>query len=198
MRYPLVETATGLLFSWVFWQFGTSLNTLGYWAFLSWLLALALIDLDTMTLPNPLTQSGLVAGLVFQAAIGWQVSQGTGIASHLMAGIGSAVLGIWLFDAILMVGTIAFGQAAMGGGDPKLAATIGAWLGWKSLLLTGFLACALGASVGGGAIALGWIDRRQPIPFGPFLALAAALTLFWGQFILSSYLNLFFPIANNS
>lgn len=189
-RYPAVEAITGLLFALVFWYFGFTFATVGYWVFLSWLLALSLIDLDTMTLPNALTQSGLVLGLGFQVARNWH--QGS-IPESLLLGIGSAVLGIWLFDLIRLVGTIAFGQPAMGGGDPKLAATIGAWLGWQYLLVASFLACAVGALVGGGAIAMGWLKRKQAMPFGPFLALGAALTVFWGNWLLSTYLNLFFP-----
>ncbi len=189
-RYPVVELATGILFLLVFWQFQVSTQTLSYWTFCSWLLALSIIDLDTMTLPNVLTKSGLVAGLVFQiiSATSWVVG-----VNNLMSGVIGAVLGIWLFDAITLLGSITLGQAAMGGGDAKLAAMLGAWLGWKYLLLAGFLACALGAVVGGGAIALGWLSRRQPIPFGPFLALGAAITLFGGEAILSAYLRLIFP-----
>lgn len=193
VRYPLIEAVTGLLFIWIFWQFGFNLTTVGYWAFLSWLLALSLIDLDTMTLPNALTQSGLVLGLGFQMAQGWQASHlPRTSASYLLMGIGSAVLGIWLFDIIGFFGTIAFGQTAMGGGDPKLAAMIGAWLGWKYLLVTGFLACTIGALVGGGAMSLGLLNRRQPMPFGPFLALGAAIAVFWGETMVSSYLKFFF------
>ena len=155
MRYPLVEAATGGIFLLVFWQFDFTLTTVGYWAFLSWLLALSLIDLDTMTLPNPLTQSGLLLGLLFQAVIGWQERQLTGVAIHLMAGIFGAVLGIWLLDTIALLGTLALGREAMGAGDAKLMATIGAWLGWKYMLLSGFLACAIGAFAGGGALAVG-------------------------------------------
>jgi leader peptidase (prepilin peptidase)/N-methyltransferase len=192
-RYPMVEAVTGLLFVLVYWKFGFNLTTVGYWALLSWLLALSLIDFDTMTLPNELTQSGLIIGLGFQIWRGWQDAQ---VANYLMLGISSAVLGIWLLDAIRWIGSFAFGQTAMGGGDPKLAATIGAWLGWKYLLLTGFLACAVGALVGGGAIALGLLDRRQPMPFGPFLALGAALAMFFGDEIISTYLKIFFPLGN--
>ncbi len=196
VRYPLVEAVTGVLFLLVFWTYGFSVQTLGYWAFLSWLLSLSLIDLDTMTLPNSLTQSGLVAGLVFQGTRGiLQASQAAGVSHKLMAGIAGAVLGIWLFDIIAFGGAIIFGQAAMGGGDAKLAAMMGAWLGWKYLLVSGFIACAVGAFAGGGAIALGWLDRRQPMPFGPFLALGAGLTIFWGEAILSTYLRLFFPLS---
>ena len=195
-RYPLVEAASGLLFVWVFWQFGLSITTLSYWVFLSWLLALALIDCDTMTLPNPLTQSGLVMGLAFGMALGAQeTSQLAGVSSQLLGRISAAVLGIWLFDLIAFFGAIAFGQAAMGGGDAKLAAMIGAWLGWKYLLLSGFIACAIGAFAGGSAIALGILSRRQAMPFGPFLALGAATSVFWGEAILSTYLHLFFPLG---
>lgn len=193
-RYPVVEAVTGLLFLLVFLLYGFSGQTLGYWAFVSWLLVLSLIDLDTLTLPNSLTQSGLILGLVFQGTVGFfHSSQWAGMSQQLMTGIVGAVLGIWLFDLIAFAGSIVFGQTAMGGGDAKLAAMMGAWLGWKYLLLSGFIACALGAFVGAGAIALGWIDRRQPMPFGPFLALGAGLTIFWGEAIVSTYMQLFFP-----
>jgi leader peptidase (prepilin peptidase)/N-methyltransferase len=191
-RYPLVEAAMGLLFVLVYWVFGWQVQTLGYWAFLSWLVALSAIDLDTMTLPNPLTKSGLVIGLLFQIGVGWLYGD---IVNYLMNGIIGAVLGIWLFDIITIVGSFAFGQAAMGGGDAKLAAMMGTWLGWKDLLIASFLACGVGAFIGGGAIAIGLLSRRQPMPFGPFLALGAALTVFFGEFLWSAYWRLFFPLS---
>jgi leader peptidase (prepilin peptidase)/N-methyltransferase len=187
-RYPLVETATALLFCFVFWQFGFHLTTLGYWVFLSWLIALTLIDLDTMILPNVLTQSALVLGLGFQVMMGYQSSRSP---TYLMQGVVSAVLGLWMFEIIRWVGTFALGKPAMGGGDPKLAAMIGAWLGWQNLLLTTFLACAIGSIVGWVAIALGKLNREQPVPFGPFLSLGAVLTVFFGDIMISTYLNWF-------
>lgn len=194
-RYPIVEAVTGILFLWIFWSFWHNpLQMLGHWAFITWLLALTLIDIDTMTLPNALTKSGLVLGLAFQGFRGFMHQGSLAEGSHyLMSGIMGAVIGIWLFDIIAFGGSMAFGQAAMGGGDAKLAAMMGAWLSWKYLLLAGFLACALGAFVGGGAIALGWLNRRQPMPFGPFLALGALLTIFWGRAIISTYMQIFFP-----
>lgn len=193
-RYPIVEAVTGLLFLLVFWMFGFSVQTLGYWAFCSWLLALSLIDFDTMTLPEPLTRSGLILGLIFQLGIGYVAQAGntSSTINQLMFGISGAVVGIWLLSLITIFGSLILGQTAMGWGDSKLAAMMGAWLGWKYLLLAGFLACALGAFVGGGAITIGLLDRRQPMPFGPFLAMGAAIALFWGEAILSSYLRLFF------
>jgi leader peptidase (prepilin peptidase) / N-methyltransferase len=192
-RYPIVEAVTGLLFLSVFIVFGFKLETLGYWAFLSWLLALSLIDIDTMTLPNPLTKSGLVLGLGFQIWMGWSSGGQIGAINHLFGGILGAVAGIWLLDIIGIVGSIALGQNAMGGGDGKLAAMMGAWLGWKYLLLASFLACLVGSVIGGGGRILGIIGRRQPIPFGPYLALGAALTVFLGDTILSAYIRLFLP-----
>lgn len=193
-RYPLVEAATGLLFVTVFAVFGPSWYTAGYWLLFSWLLSLSMIDFDTMTLPNALTQSGLVVGLGFHVWLSLQES-GTvaGVATALMGSIGGAVLGIWLFDLIAIAGSLALGQSAMGGGDAKLAALMGAWLGWQLLLLAGFLACAVGAVIGGGAIALGLRSRRQPMPFGPFLALGTAIAALWGEGLVQAYLQLFFP-----
>lgn len=190
-RYPLVEAVCGILFCLVFWQFTFSWTTLGYWVLVSWLLILGLIDFDTMTLPDVLTESGLVLGLLFQLLLGWQAGN---TIQGLMLGIGSAVLGIWLFEIIRWSGTIALGQPAMGGGDPKLAAMIGAWLGWQALLVTAFLACVLGSMIGVLAISLGWLNRGQPMPFGPFLALGAVLTIFWGNTMIATYQSLFFPL----
>jgi leader peptidase (prepilin peptidase) / N-methyltransferase len=191
-RYPIVEAVTGLIFSLVFWRYGYSLETIGYCAFLSWLLALSLIDLDTMTLPGVLTKSGLVLGLIFQGIIGWQTAQGQGIANQLMFGIGGVVLGIWLLEIIALLGSIMLGQPAMGDGDGKLMATIGAWIGWKYVLVSSFIACGVGSIIGGGAIAIGIIGKKQPMPFGPFLALGGALSLFFGEAIINVYVNTFF------
>ncbi|MFM7364505.1 MAG: prepilin peptidase [Cuspidothrix sp.] len=191
-RYPLVETLTGIIFLIVFWVFQFSIFTLGYWAFCSWLLALSLIDLDTMTLPNPLTKSGLILGIVFQMAIGWS-SEGTlaGLARRLIAAIAGAIVGLWLFDAIAFLGSLAFGKTVMGAGDAKLAAMMGAWLGWRYLLLAGFIACLSGVLVGGGAIILSRQQMEQKMPFGPFLSLGAVITVFSGETILSHYMRLF-------
>lgn len=214
-RYPIVEAVTAVLFLLVFWIFKFSLLTIGYWAFCSWLLALSLIDLDTMTLPNPLTQSGLVLGIVFQMVVGFVFEASLlGLAKHTMTAVVGAVLGLWLFHAIATLGSIVFGKAAMGGGDAKLASMMGAWLGWKYLLLAGFIACGLGAFIGiliiilssrrNHDLAAARLRRRrkrpivlpqkwgQKMPFGPFLALGAVITLFGGEAILSTYLQLFF------
>ncbi|WGV28837.1 prepilin peptidase [Halotia branconii] len=195
-RYPVVEVITGIIFLLIFLVFKVSIETLGYWVFCSWLLALSLIDLDTMTLPNALTQSGLVAGMVFQMIVGFlSAASWVGLINHLMMAIIGAVLGLWLFEAIALISSVALGKTAMGAGDAKLAAMMGAWLGWKCLLLAGFIACAVGALVGITGIILSQRKLGQKIPFGPFLALGAVISVFGGQTILSAYLRLFFSTS---
>lgn len=163
-----------------------------------WLLALALIDLDTMTLPNTITASGLVLGWAYQ---GWThaltVPAAATIMGHvswaLVTSISASVAALWMFDLIGMAGSRAFGKPAMGGGDSKLAAMMAAWLGFPGLLLATFLAAAMGAFIGGAALAIGALGPKQHIPFGPYLALGAVLTVFYGQQIMTTYISIFFP-----
>ncbi|WP_228021386.1 prepilin peptidase [Vasconcelosia minhoensis] len=193
-RYPLIEFITGLLFVSVLGQFGGGIEMLGYWLLVSWLLVLALIDLDTLTLPDPLTISGLCLGWGFHAALAYTQTQTlSGGLAGLMTAVVASIIGLWLFDSISVLGSILLGKTAMGGGDAKLAAMLGAWLGWQGLLLSTFLAAAIGAFGGVGAIALGQLDRQRRIPFGPMLVLGALITLFYGNLLIQAYLGLFLP-----
>lgn len=188
VRYPLIEAVTAVLFVLTYLKFGWTLQTLGYCLFLSWLLALTMIDLDLMILPNPLTQSGVIAGWIFQGAIAFsQTPTWVGVFQGVVGAFVASILGLWLFDAIRIVGAWVFNQDAMGGGDPKLAAMIGAWLGWPLMLVASFLACLVGSVIGIGGIALGLLGRRQAIPFGPYLALGAALSAFFGTSLIALY-----------
>jgi leader peptidase (prepilin peptidase)/N-methyltransferase len=195
-RYPLVEMFTGFLFLVVFWQFDWSLQSASLWLLGSWLLALSLIDLDTLTLPSALTQSGLVVG--FCASLLQAYIPSPSLSTLITAGLGAiagAVVGLWLLDGVRIIGSLLFNKEAMGSADPKLAAMIGAWLGVSHLLLALFVACAVGAIVGSSVMALQRLDRQQPMPFGPFLALGAVTTALWGDRILNLYLQIFFPLV---
>jgi leader peptidase (prepilin peptidase) / N-methyltransferase len=191
-RYPLVEAVTGGLFVWIFAVQGWTWLTVGYWVLFSWLLALALIDFDTMTLPHPLTQWGLLTGLGFstflaiqqQTQFSWVV-----LTNHLLESIFGVILGLWLFEIIGGLGKFFLKKDAMGGGDGKLAAMIGAWLGWKMVFVTTFLACAIGSVIGIGAIVLGRLGRQQPMPFGPSIALGAGIAALYGKALLQAYLS---------
>jgi leader peptidase (prepilin peptidase) / N-methyltransferase len=199
LRYPIIEAITAIIFVLVYNRFGLSIQTVGYSLLMCWLLALTLIDLDTMTLPNPLTQSGLVLGLGFQFVAGYVDSNHSIIGSreYLIQGILAMVLGIWIYDAIQLVGSIMMGQLAQGGGDAKLIAMIGAWTSWKVVLLAGALSSAL-ALIGfvvvagystfkNGGIKAGANQLTQPLPLGPFIALGATVALFSGDWLFESY-----------
>jgi leader peptidase (prepilin peptidase)/N-methyltransferase len=187
-RYPLVELLTGGLFVVAWFSWGFSPATLTAWLLVSWLIPLALIDLDTLTLPNALTRSGVIMGLVV-SGLG-AIALGQPLIPTLVGRVGAAVLGLWLFTLISWGGAFLLGQPAMGGGDGKLAAMLGSWLGWQGLLVSVFLACFSGAVIGGGAIALGKLQRRQAMPFGPFLVLGALASLFWGPSLVAGYRSL--------
>lgn len=185
-RYPWVEFVSGLLFLALFLRFGWSLETPVYWVLISWLVALTLIDIDTLTLPNVLTLSGVVLGWLAQGLLA--TDQSVAVA----ASVAASILGLWLFDGISLLGSVAVGKTAMGGGDGKLAAMLGAWLGWQGLVLSVLLASLLGTLTGILGIWLGRLNRRQPIPFGPFLAFGAGISLFFGNVLIQGYLSLFF------
>lgn len=187
-RYPLVESFTALVFLATYLHFGQTWQTLGYCLFLAWLIALAAIDLDTMTLPNPLTSSGLVLGLVFQTFLGYQITHTpAGAAQYFIGAIGGMVLGIWIYDLIQILGTLLMGQVAQGGGDAKLMGMVGAWLGWSGVVLTGGMASLAGSLVMGGLVLLG--RRQGKFPLGPFLAAGAATALFMGDPMIAAYQN---------
>ena len=150
------------------------------WLLLSWLLPLVLIDLDRMWLPEPLCRNGLLLGLATTAAIGFSQGGGVGRAllfHHLLA----AGVGLLGFEAVSGLAERAIGQPALGLGDAKLAALLGAWLGLTGLGLTVALAVFGGACVGGVARLCGLLGRREPFPFGPFLAAGGALIWLTGH-----------------
>jgi leader peptidase (prepilin peptidase) / N-methyltransferase len=200
-RYPLIEALTAVIFVIVYNRFGLSIQTVGYSLLMCWLLALTLIDLDTMTLPNSLTQSGLVLGLAFQFAAGYLDNNHSiaGSREYTIQGILAMVLGIWIYDIILIVGSVMMGQAAQGGGDAKLMAMVGAWSNWKIVLLAGGLASGL-AIVGFMAVAgystlksggkAGANKLIEPLPLGPFIALGATISLFGGEWVMDTYQQL--------
>lgn len=150
------------------------------WLLLSWLLPLTLIDLDRLWLPEPLCRHGLLLGLAVSSAIG--LAQETSVASdvlfhHLLA----AGVGLVGFELVSDVAGRLIGKPALGLGDAKLAALLGAWLGLTGLGLTVVLAVFCGAVVGAAGRLSGRLKRHEPMPFGPFLAAGAALVWLLGH-----------------
>ena len=164
LRYPLVELASGLGFLAILWHSSSLGELFSGLVFFSLLLLLALIDLEHKLLPNVFTVSGIVFGLVF-ALLEWTSPFGTSV---LGAGIG--------FLLMFLIALISRG--AMGMGDVKFMAMIGAFLGWKSVFYVLFGASLLGSIGGILYLYITKQDRKTPIPFGPSMAVAALILYF--------------------
>jgi leader peptidase (prepilin peptidase)/N-methyltransferase len=183
LRYPLVEALTGLLFAYAAWRFGYSLATLGAMGFIAAMIALTFIDFDTQLLPDDITLPLVWAGLLINLQ---------GIFASLAHAVIGAAAGYLILWSVYWLFKLATGKEGMGYGDFKLLAAIGAWLGWQALPMTILLSSLVGALVGVALIVLAKRGRNVPIPFGPYLAAAGILALFWGDTLNRTYLG-FFP-----
>jgi len=183
LRYPLVEALTGLLFAYAAWHFGYSLATLGAMGFIAAMIALTFIDFDTQLLPDDITLPLVWAGLLINLQ---------GIFASLAHAVIGAAAGYLILWSVYWLFKLATGKEGMGYGDFKLLAAIGAWLGWQALPMTILLSSLVGALVGVALIVLAKRGRNVPIPFGPYLAAAGILALFWGDTLNRTYLG-FFP-----
>lgn len=180
MRYPLVELLTGVLSSLLIWHFGGGPAGLAALLFTYFLIALTFIDADTQLLPDDLTLPLLWCGLL--------VNLNTTFVPLNEAVIG-AVAGYLALWAVYWLFKLATGKEGMGYGDFKLLAALGAWLGWKMLTVIVLLSSLVGAVVGIALIVFARHGRHNPIPFGPYLAAAGLLTLFYGKPIVAFYLG---------
>ncbi len=180
VRYPLVEVLTALLTIAVIWRFGLSWQGAGA-LFLTWaLIALGMIDLDTLLLPDNITLPFLWLGLAINLFNGFVPLKSAVIGT--IAGYGV----LWLVYHLFKLAT---GKEGMGYGDFKLLAMLGAWLGWQMLPVVILLSSAVGAVIGLGLIVMRGHDRNIPIPFGPYLAIAGWVALIWGRDIIHLYLG---------
>ncbi|GAB4488250.1 MAG: A24 family peptidase [Thermodesulfovibrionales bacterium] len=188
LRYPLVEALNAALYVvlldrfWPGWQFPV------YAAFCSSLIVITFIDLDFQIIPDRITLPGIAAGLLAgslllpdpflrAADLGWRSSV-----------IGAAA-GFSIYYLIAELSVRLLKKEGMGGGDIKLMAMIGGFLGWKGVLLTTFLGSLSGSIAGLAYMAFSGKGRGTIIPFGPFLALGAAVSLLFGQEILLWYIS---------
>ncbi len=180
-RYPIVEALTGLLSALAAVHFGYGWVAGGSILLIWGLIALTFIDFDTQMLPDSVTLPLLWAGLLFNL-----FGTFTDLQSAVVGAIGG-YLSLW---SVYWGFKIATGKEGMGYGDFKLLAALGAWLGWQILPLTILLSSLVGAVVGIGLIILAKRGRNVPIPFGPYLAAAGLLALFWGKELTQTYLRL--------
>lgn len=188
-RYPVVELLTALLFLTVKLRFGlTPLLFIRDFPFVSILIAITFIDLETRLIPDPLSIGGLGIGLLtayFTPGIG------------LLLSVVGAALGFGLFYGIAWYYQMRTGRSGMGGGDIKFIAMLGAFLGPYGVLTTIFVSSILGTVIG---LTYAWITRRRDggegsllkvsLPYGPFLVIGGLYSYLLGELVWSPFMNL--------
>ncbi|MGB7192073.1 MAG: A24 family peptidase [Collimonas pratensis] len=179
-RYPIVEAFTGVLSGLLIWHFGSGWAGMATLVFAYLLIAMTFIDADTQLLPDDLTLPLLWLGLLLNIS-GLFVPL-----SDAVIGAAAGYLSLWL---IYWAFKLLTGKEGMGYGDFKLLAALGAWLGWKMLPIIILFSSLVGAVVGLVLIIVARRGRDIPIPFGPYLAAAGLLALFYGHTIMETYFN---------
>ncbi len=181
-QYPLVELAGGLATVWVVYSFGITATALMALVFTWTLIALTGIDINHKLLPDNLTLPLLWLGLLANTQ---------GLFTDLHSAVIGAVAGYMVLWLVFWGFKLLTGKEGMGYGDFKLLAALGAWMGWQMLPLIILLSSLVGALVGVLGILLAGRDRQIPLAFGPFLAAAGWIALFWGDAIVTAYLGYF-------
>jgi len=177
-RYPLVELLGGLLAAGAIYRFGPTWQGIAACAFLWTLLALTFIDFDTQLLPDDLTLPLLWGGLLANLY---------GLFVPLREAVIGAIAGYLTLWTIYWLFKIIRGKEGMGYGDFKLLAALGAWLGWKMLPLIVLGSSVVGAIIGIGLVVLKGRDHNVPLAFGPYLAIAGVIALFFGSVLVKIY-----------
>ena len=171
LRYPLVEVLTALMSFLLFWKFGLSTKYLFSFIFTAALIVITFIDLDLQIIPDVITLPGIP--LFFLAAVFFMDVKVMEALLGILIGGGCLFAIAFLYELITK-------REGMGGGDIKLLAMMGAFLGWKSLFFILFASSLLGAVVGISTMIAKGKDMKYAVPFGPFLSAAAVAYLFVG------------------
>ncbi|NVM22761.1 MAG: prepilin peptidase [Desulfobacterales bacterium] len=181
LRYPVVELAAGLFAVGVFSRFSLAWEGLFLYALVAALLVVTFIDIDHQIIPDVITYPGIVIGLLCSFLPG-----------HIT--YKESLMGIAFGGGILLL--VAWGyylltkKEGMGGGDVKLLAMIGAFLGWQAVIFTIFVGSAIGTVIGVAVALRTHGGRTMAVPFGPFLSLGALVFLFQGREIMGWYLQI--------
>lgn len=180
IQYPIVELLTGLTYLIIYLTYGLSVQTLIYIILSSALVIIAFIDLNEQIVPDVISLPGIVIGFILSFFVPY--------ISFVNSALG-VVVGGGIILIIGLAGSVIFKKEAMGGGDVKLAAMIGAFLGWRYIIISLFLGFFLGALAGIILILSKIKSREDVVPFGPFIVLGSLITLFWGEQIISWYIG---------
>lgn len=188
-RYFVVELLTGLLALALCLTFGLSYTFAVSFIFAAALIVISFIDLDVRIVPDVISLPGIVAGLIFSLLGYFFIDEPLEIIPTplssligILVGGGFLLATAWIYEKVT-------GVDGMGGGDIKLLAMIGAFLGWQSIALTLFIASVLGSVIGLGLMAATGAGRRLALPFAPFLCSGALIYLFYGQRLIDFYLS---------
>lgn len=181
IRYPVIEAVTGLLSLSVVLHFGATQQAIVALLLVWGLIALTVIDLDEQLLPDQLTLPLMWLGLLANARA---------LFTDLQSAVIGAAAGYLVLWLVFQVFRLLTNREGMGYGDFKLLAVFGAFLGWQMLPQVILVSSLVGAVVGIGLMVVKGRDHRVPIPFGPYLAAAGLIALFWGQQINQGYLQL--------
>jgi leader peptidase (prepilin peptidase)/N-methyltransferase len=182
-RYPLVELLTGALTATAVLRFGATPAGLAACVLLWSLIALTFIDFDTQLLPDNLTLPLLWAGLIVHIA--GVAPAGTTLRDAVIGAV-AGYLALW---SVYWIFKLVRGKEGMGYGDFKLLAALGAWLGWQMLPLIVLLSSVIGAVIGLSLVVFKGRDHQIPLAFGPYLAIAGAIALFFGKPLIAVYLH---------
>jgi len=180
IQYPIVEFLTGLIYLIIYLIYGLSVQSLIYIILSSALIIIAFIDLNKQVIPEVISLPGMVIGLILSFFVPY--------ISFINSALG-VVIGGGIILIIGVAGSAIFKKEAMGGGDVKLAAMIGAFLGWRYIIISLFLGFFLGALAGIILILSKIKSRDDVVPFGPFIVLGSFITLLWGEKIISWYIG---------
>lgn len=188
-RYAVVELLTGLTFALLYEAFGISVDFLASAFLMSILIAVFFIDLDHRIIPDELVVTGLVAGailIVYNALFPMQIYRG----GQWWEPIIGMIAGSGTLMVIGLIGMIIYKtDEAMGGGDIKIFAPIGIFLGWKMTFVALLISVVLAGIISFILIILKVKDRKSTIPFGPFIVMGTLITYLYGWDILSFYIN---------
>ena len=179
-RYLLVEILTGALFLALFFAFGATPKFFTNLVFAAALVVVTFIDFDTQTIPDHITFPGIAVGLIAALAFPSVMGEASRMAAFLDS-IAGAALGAGMIYCVAALGKMAFKKDAMGEGDIFLMAMIGAFLGWKLVIVAFFIAPIFGAVAG---IIMRMKTGEELMPYGPYLSLGAVVALFFGNRIL--------------
>ena len=214
VRYLVVELLAALLTAGTVIRFAEEgwAPTAVYVALVNTLIAVAFIDLEHFIIPNEISRTGIVLGLALSAlvpslhhragAFGFEISalvpslyRGDtfglgGRPGSLASSLLGAIVGGGIIYVVGVAGKVAFKKDAMGRGDVKLMAMVGAFIGWELVLMAIFFGSFFGSIVGLLLIAMGKADMQTKVPFGPYLALGAVVSLFFGNDLIVWYKGL--------